>query len=766
MVRAYPSLFLLLFIIGGILLANYVDVSPLVGLAFATLAAGLAVAIFMRQRHVGAAFLAGTALGLIAAVNFGLHYRGFGPNHLANIIQEPLLSQVYGRVADWPELKQDRTEIRLDIDSLLPVAPQARVVREVKGGLLLKITDTTTAFQRGDRIAFQARLYPVRSQERGDFGYARRLNLQGIHAQTFLPTIHNIQVDRRPSVGFWPFVDRIRAAICESLRRNLSPTASALARGFLIGETRDIPVDVYGRFRDSGTLHLLAVSGGNVALVLVFFLVLMRPFWLGPEGRALVLLAVILVFAGVSYGDPSVVRASLMAALVVGARLLGRVYDLNNIIAVAAMIILLLQPTDLFDVGFQLSFATAWGLIFFVPRLGRAFGPIQGQRWYRWFGMPIVASLVAQVVSTPLILFYFERVPLVSVAANLVIVPAVSIGVIAVMVLLVADLIWPLLGLMVGGLVDLWLRGVLVALDFFGGGSVPVWKSSLLSNSAWGAAIVVLSYLVMVLTLVAIGRRWARRMLAVSLAAGVNIAVVVAIVAALGKPGGELRIERLPGGVVVLAGEEKSGVADLVVTGLSVKAGSSGETILSGVVRRSGVTRLRRLVVMSADYSALGDILRIARTLAADSVFVRRDLEPSARDIRSRGDSTIYVGPLLAFSGRIEPHEARGFYLTDQTVRLVLGGLQVDVVDRPSHEKIPTESRGLSRVLVIGNRWRPGPDEWIERRRVGYDRIVCADFEQPARSTWPDSELDPDAVPPDYVIDLSRLGTFRLTYDL
>ncbi len=767
MIKSHPSLFLLFFVVGGILLSDYLDVSPLVGFAFASLSAGLAVITLTRQRRASAAMLAGLALGLIAAVNFGLQLRGLGPNHLGNIVREPLLYEVCGRVADWPELKPGRTEIKIDIDSLLPATAPGQVSRKVDGRLLLKITDTTTAFQRGDRLAFQARLYPVRSEGREDFGYARYLNLQDIHAQAFLPTGLYIQIDRRPSVGFWPLVDGIRNAVCGSLQSDLSPTASALARGFLIGETRDIPADVYGRFRDSGTLHLLAVSGGNVALVLLFFLGLMRPLWLGRGARSLVLLVVIVVFAGVSYGDPSVVRACLMAALVVGARLLGRVYDLNNIIAVAALIILLVQPTQLFDIGFQLSFATAWGLIFFVPRIGQAFGRLQESRWYRWLGMPIVASLVAQIVSTPLILLYFERVPLISVAANLVIVPMVSVGVIAVMLLLVAHLVWPLLGTMVGSLVDLWLRGVLSMLDFFGGGEVPVWKSGLLSKSDWGTLIIVLAYFVMILFAVAFTRRWARKTLLVSVALTVNVALAVGVIAQFRQPTGELRIERIPGGLAVLTCDQKSSNVDLVITDmLSRDDGSSGVTILNGLLSRNAVTRLRRLVVMSADYNALADILRVARTMEVESVLVDRSLERSAGDLQVRSDSAVYHGPVLFFGGRLGQSNGKGCYLGDEAVRLNLGKLQVDILNHPDNASLPPESLSLSGVLIVGSRWKPEPQEWIERRRAGYDQIICAAFEQPELTSGPDTELDPDAAPPDYVIDLSRSGALKLSFDL
>jgi competence protein ComEC len=765
-IKAYPSLFLLLFVVAGILLSDGVYLSPLIGLGVASVAAGLAVMTFLRGHQAAAALLAGSALGLVAAVNFGLQFHGVGPNHLNNILREPTLCQVYGQVADWPDLKQNRTEIDIQIDSLRPTVLTGRTFHEVGGRLLLKVSDITTALQRGDRIAFQARLYPVRLEEREDFDYGRYLNLRGIFAQTFLPTVLNIQVDRRPELGYWPLVDRVRSIVCESLQRNLGPETSALARGFLIGETRDIPADVYARFRDSGTLHLLAVSGANVALVLLFSLWVMRPFWLGPTSRAVALLVIIIVFTGVSYGDPSVVRASLMAALVLGARLLGRTYDLNNIIAVTALAILMVQPTELFDIGFQLSFVTAWGLVFFVPRIGEALGAVSQRSWYRWLAMPVLASVVAQIVSTPLILLYFQRFPLISLVANLVIVPIVSVGVIAAMVLLVADLIWPILGMLVGSLVDLWLRGVLAALHFFGGAGAPVWKSDFLARSDWGPWLTGLFYLALVLLVVSLLRRWARRTLIVLTVIAANVALATGIAASLQERKIDVRIERVPGGLAVLTSPDQSYPAELIVTGLSRSTGSSGGAIIGSLLARAGITHLHRLIVLGADYDAVRDILRLARELQVDSVYVRHDLDRIVGDIQVRGDSTVFGGPLLFF-GDVKPQvTGSGCYLGGDGVSLVRGALRVEIVAR-SGSALPTDlSPGNDNVLVIGSRWKPKAEEWIRLRRAGYDQIICADFEQPEQTTWPDTELDPDAVPPDYIVDLSRTGAARLSFGL
>ena len=384
MVRNYPSVFVLVLVVIGIVAADWLVLSPYWLLPAAVVFFMAAAYAVSRQRRSTGIALMGLTFCFVSAFQFGLKYNQAGPGDLRTLLKEPILGRVFGRVSDWPRLKPGRTEIVVDLDSLERSDQVGVDRRRVDGSLLLKVSDTTTALQRGDRVSFRARLYPVRERRRAGFDYGRYLNLKGIGAVAYLPTLLSVEVDRRPALGFYAVVDYLRSAVRGSLDRNLSEQAAGLARGFLIGETRDIPPDIYGMFRDSGTLHLLAVSGSNVALVIFFLIWLMRPFWFSPPVRSAILLTVIVIFAGLSYGDPSVVRASIMATLVIGARLLGRTYDLNNIIAATALVILLIEPAQLFDVGFQLSFATAWGLIFITPRLTPLFKRFHDRRWYRW----------------------------------------------------------------------------------------------------------------------------------------------------------------------------------------------------------------------------------------------------------------------------------------------------------------------------------------------------------------------------------------------
>ncbi len=755
MFRKYPSLFLLFFVIGGIVVADRLRLPSWPFLLAAPIC--LLAALYLQRRKAGAVVgvLFGLTIGLMSACHFSLNYVDIGPYHLGRLFPLKQAVRIWGRVADWPDLKKDRTEIRIALDSLGGDLP-----RRVDGAILLKISDTTTVLQRGDRVAFLGRIYPLPTgAATGDFDYGRFLNLKGVHGIVYLPTVLGVQVQRRSELGYLGLVDWLRAATSGSLKRNLDDVSAALASGFLIGETRNIPTDVYSMFRDSGTLHLLAVSGSNVALVLFFLALLMRPFNLKPLVRSVVLLVVIAVFAGMSYGEPSVMRAGIMAALVIASRLLRRPPDLNNIIALTALIILLMAPAQLYDVGFQLSFVTAWGLIFFVPKVGRLFVRYHNTRWYRWLVLPLLVSLIAQICSTPVIAYYFGRIPLISVLANLVIVPMVSVGVIGILALLAADLIWPIFGLMVGSIVNIWLKWVVVVLTWFGGDNIPVVDVSALSTTKGSAAVVILIYTLLVLVGWSFSSRRARRWLVFAVLLIVNAGLITAAVGGSNRETARVEIESVPGGVGAMVYWPGTVAPDLILTGLDARRYELDEKILLPMLQRQGEACINRLFLLSADYNALDDVLRFAQTTRAVALYVNAELRSSMEDQRRSYGYPADTSAMNYWGSRDDSCVAPGYYPSGGCLSLRFDRSLIRFVNRRS-DLSADPGPGASATLVIGTPWRGRPDDWIELHRGGYDKIVCSKIAQSPGSAYSEPAREADNVPPDYLYDLSQSGPY------
>ncbi|MFH1374670.1 MAG: ComEC/Rec2 family competence protein [bacterium] len=743
MIRRYPSLLLLVFVIAGIIISDQTRLPSWTFLAASLICclAGLLSLTKPSQRR--SVILLVASLMFFAAFNFASRLYDVGPYHISRSFEDGRRYHIYGRVCDWPDLKTNRTEIKIALDSL-----GDDVIRRADGKIMLKLSDTTTALQRGDRIELQGRIYRLKgSSMPGKFDYRRYLNLRGVFGIVYLPTLLDVRIDKANRYGLFGVVDKLRTAIRDSFYRNLSPTAAALAAGFLIGETRNIPATIYRQFRDTGTMHLLAVSGSNVALVVLAFVFLLRPLRLSPRRRAVALLVVVFVFALLSYGEPSVVRASVMAALVIGARFLQRRIDLNNTIAATALIILLLQPAQLFDVGFQLSFVTAWGLIFLTPRLAAPFKRYHSRRWYRWLVFPLLISLVAQVCSAPLIVLYFHRLPIISVVANLIIVPLVSVAVIGVILLLVAHLIWPLLGLLVGSIQNQLLMLIVLLLSGLGAEQIPLLKISDIPPVA-----VVLFYVFLVLSVVSLRSKPVRRVLLLSIMVVINMALVTSVVTTRQQPPRtDIHVFGLPGGTGAVI-RQNGNEADLIVTGLAGRDYPVDEQILLPLLEGLQTDRLRFLVTVAADYDAADDLIRLARKLHVQTIYAAADLEQVFADI-------VHFDP------------------DGQSVEIIRWRTNRLTVDRPGYHCI---DEGLlanfgTTAVLFADRLNPQQVTMIPRA-PDQTLLVCAQFTSPKTDTssWADrfeaastvhrllAVIPPGQDTPGPVYDLNRVGAVRI----
>ncbi len=757
MFRRFPSLTLLGGVIGGIIAADLFH-PPLALLIPTALVTVLAAYLTYRRnsKRLAPLFFA-LALATIAAIQFAHTAYQIPPSHFSRVANPRLTVQIYGQVADWPDLKSDRTEMIIEVDSL-----GGKVAQGVTGRLLLKISDTTTALQRGDRIEFFARIYPVEETAGAEqFDYGRFLNLKGIFGTAYLPSVLDVRVNRRPELGFYAIVDWLRDQIRLTIQRNLSPVAAALASGFLIGETRDIPVEVYRMFRDSGTLHLMAVSGSNVAVVLGFFYLLLRPFPLKPLQRSGALLIVVVLFAAISYGDPSVMRASVMAALVLLAKLLQRRYDLNHVIALAMLLILLVDPAELFSVGFQLSFATAWGLIFIVPRVTALFARYQNRVWYRWLLFPIIISVVAQICSTPLIAYYFGRLPLISVIANLIIVPLASVALVLILTMLIAHLVLPIAGMFIGGILNGMLLLTLRAVVYFGGSTLPNLEIEHSFSPVMAGSLIAAIFGLIVIAALALNSKQARRWLVATILIFANATLVAVSVRASQDESATVYLTTVPGGIAGLY-QPINGKPDLILTGLIDRPYQIEEKVILPWLKDHQVAKMNRCFVLSANYQSLDDLIRLADSCDIEQLFISTHNEAWIRQVCTELQVDEQISKRIRFFGGVANASAAGVALSQNQIDMVLPEGTITFVGSAEKLVFRNQFPSLPTVAVLGKHWRCEADDWIALHELGLDQIVCPKIAQLNSNSSADPHESGEPAVPAYLHQLSKLGELKI----
>ncbi|MBL8026941.1 MAG: DNA internalization-related competence protein ComEC/Rec2, partial [Fibrobacteres bacterium] len=260
-------------------------------------------------------------------------------------------------------------------------------------------------------------------------------------------------------MGGNPFIRKIVVPAREYVRSVVDKNVGEkgyLTLGILLGEKRDIPENVREDFRDTGLMHLLAVSGLNIGMLMLIAWQLASALGLGLRGRAVVSLVLIWFYATLTALSPSVLRAAIMGSVVLGGWLLERPVRSGISLLVSAYLILLFNPLTLFDVGFQLSFAAAWSIIALYPSLVRAM-PESLTKYItvKWIADSLLMSLSAMAGTALILATYFNQIAFVSLIANI---PAVPLSfLILAFGLALALLSWvPFLGEAYGIILD-WL---------------------------------------------------------------------------------------------------------------------------------------------------------------------------------------------------------------------------------------------------------------------------------------------------------------------
>ena len=227
-------------------------------------------------------------------------------------------------------------------------------------------------------------------------------------------------VGRRGGVSGW--FDRLREAAKAHLSRGPSAAVNEVLQGVVMGDTAGIDEDWMAAFRRSGTAHMLSVSGLHVAALAAIMIGLARLLraarWVGFLLAAVSSLLMI-PFVGAS---PPIIRSAVMICVVLLGRWVGRSKDQWQVLALAAVVVLVLNPYALFDVGFQLSFAAFVGMLVFLGPLQRAL-----RRLPEAVSANMAVSIAASAGTAPVALAVFDKTSLVSPLANLLVVPTLPL---------------------------------------------------------------------------------------------------------------------------------------------------------------------------------------------------------------------------------------------------------------------------------------------------------------------------------------------------
>ncbi len=264
----------------------------------------------------------------------------------------------------------------------------------------------------GDSIRCRGKFSkPNSARNPGEFDYSQYLIGNNISAIISTEDLSAIKIKKNNTDTFKNAIFSIRKSIDNRIKNLHTPDAAALLRGFLLADRYLITYDTQQEFIDTGVFHILAVSGMNVAYVILVIYFLFGRF--GLKIRLIVSLIAIVVFVLITGTDPSIIRAAIMMSVLIITLLLGRNKNNFNSLFIAALIIILINPNNLFSAAFQLSFGAVFSILMYASYI-----PIKN-RLLSFIGI----TLAAQIGTLPIIIYYFNNISLISVFANMIVVP-------------------------------------------------------------------------------------------------------------------------------------------------------------------------------------------------------------------------------------------------------------------------------------------------------------------------------------------------------
>ncbi|MBU3821053.1 ComEC family competence protein [Flavobacteriaceae bacterium XHP0103] len=258
----------------------------------------------------------------------------------------------------------------------------------------------------------------------GQFNYKKYLEKKYIYHQLFVQnkSLYTIKSEKHTLLGF---ADAIRTHINSKLQKQpFNPEELAIINALLLGQRQDISEETYTHYTNAGAIHILAVSGLHIGIILLLLNFVLKPLERLKKGnliKTIVLLLILWCFAIIAGLSASVTRAVTMFSVIAFAQNLKRPTNIFNTLAISIFVLLLAKPLLLFDVGFQLSYMAVLAIVTIDPILYKLWQPKNKIIKIYWHTLTI--TVAAQLGVMPLSLYYFHNIPGLFFLSNLVIIP-------------------------------------------------------------------------------------------------------------------------------------------------------------------------------------------------------------------------------------------------------------------------------------------------------------------------------------------------------
>jgi competence protein ComEC len=370
-------------------------------------------------------------------------------------------------ITDNPEIKKGSVRMVANIRYLYHIPRQPRLNTRVL--LTFPRNMQSVAVKPGDELLVNARFLPVKGPGNPcEFDYREYMSYQGIDYQVFIPE-GQWKVLSHNRINLKILAVHCRDYLLEMLRSaDMEPRVTSVLSALTLGYKNDLEARTTEVFTKAGVIHVMALSGFNVAIIYLlisFMLGFLKKSRAGRIVRLLIALAVIWTFAIITGLSSSVTRACVMITIMLAGKFFNRDASALNIISASAFLILVVSPFQLMDVGFQLSYAAVLGIVYVQPYFYRTFivkNYIVDKLWALF-----TVSVAAQMATSPLTLHYFHQFPFFFWISNLYVVPMVTLIIYVTGAFMALSFLEPI-KLVTGNILEFLVKALLWPLDRLG----------------------------------------------------------------------------------------------------------------------------------------------------------------------------------------------------------------------------------------------------------------------------------------------------------
>jgi len=457
----YPAIRLLIPLISGITISLYLNTQDLIFLFWGVCILFLLSVLFGFLRTYRLRWIDGilfnSAITIAAILLSQTHYGFYKREHIHNL-EGDTVSQFIGYVCSFPE-STATGKIRLNMKVM---AFGSDTFSKLSGNILVYLQHDTleSPIETGDLLILEGQLVkPEPPGNPGQFNYNRYLFHKGITRMLYVDEKSYMVLDADYALKLKRIAGQVRAGTLELIHTSpLSMRNKSLLSALLLGDKSEIESETYTMFASAGVIHILCVSGLHAGIIYLAISLILSPLDRLRNGRKIKYFAVapvIWFYALITGLSPSVLRASTMISLILGGRILSRQPVSLNSIASSALILLIVNPFNLTNIGFQLSYLAVSGIILIQQPIYR----LLSCRYTIPNKISALAclSVSAQLLTFPLSIYYFGRFPNYFLASNLLAVPLAGIIIhIGILYFLTAKL--SLIGFGVGYLLEICMQ--------------------------------------------------------------------------------------------------------------------------------------------------------------------------------------------------------------------------------------------------------------------------------------------------------------------